>query len=485
MSSKRRTEPADQAQPAASSELSSQSTHFDPPLVGRRGPRPSDRVVCLIEPAGDILLGCSAAKASKALLQDDLAAFADIRGQFAICEVVDDVVRMARTIGRPMRYFLANRVGKPILFIAERIDQISDAVKKAGLEDQFRPEQTRMVPAHYRVEIPLEEGEIGFPKLDRYFTPNRLPLPADVQSIGREYIGRLAEVIDAYLETIADDQPLGVMFSGGIDSGSIMVLVDHLAAQRGWSPTRIKAFTLSVIDPENPTMQSRDVQQARDFLAAMNRQSYLEVLEVPIESVQWRQAVDAIEDYKPLDVQSATMGLAMLRELRRRYPDWIHLIDGDGGDENLRDYPIEHNPRLTIGNVIDTPLLYQEGWGIDSQRHSQTYSGGQSRGHSRTSAPGAKLGFKGFSAYALPCLIEITESIPLAELVQRDPKKLYSLKGQIVAAGIEAVTGFRMPVFPKQRFQHGAASRECFGKIFPANDNEYRSYFESKWSSKA
>jgi asparagine synthase (glutamine-hydrolysing) len=47
-----------------------------------------------------------------------------------------------------------------------------------------------------------------------------------------------------------------------------------------------------------------------------------------------------------------------------RYPEWRYLIDGDGGDENLKDYPIEENPELTIRSVINNPMLYQEGWGV-------------------------------------------------------------------------------------------------------------------------
>ena len=40
------------------------------------------------------------------------------------------------------------------------------------------------------------------------------------------------------------------------------------------------------------------------------------------------------------------------------------LIDGDGGDENLKDYPIEENPELTIKSVLHNQMLYHEGWGV-------------------------------------------------------------------------------------------------------------------------
>ena len=47
-------------------------------------------------------------------------------------------------------------------------------------------------------------------------------------------------------------------------------------------------------------------------------------------------------------------------------PAWTYLADGDGGDENLKDYPIEENPELTIGSVLNNLMLYHEGWGVDS-----------------------------------------------------------------------------------------------------------------------
>ncbi|WP_233148536.1 hypothetical protein [Rhodopirellula sp. MGV] len=172
------------------------------------------------------------------------------------------------------------------------------------------------------------------------------------------------------------------------------------------------------------------------------------------------------------------MGFALLRGLRKKYPDWKYLIDGDGGDENLKDYPIEENPELTIRSVLGNRMLYQEGWGVDAVKHSLVYSGGQSRGHSRTSMPAAQFGFMGFSPYAIPDVIEIAEAVPFVALTDWDHKKLYDLKGQIVAAGIKHVTGVDMPVFEKRRFQHGAVDQDSFRKIFPTDDQDYRDEFK-------
>ncbi len=83
--------------------------------------------------------------------------------------------------------------------------------------------------------------------------------------------------------------------------------------------------------------------------------------------------------------------------IRRRYPDWRYLIDGDGGDENLKDYPIEENPELTIRSVVHNPMLYQEGWGVGKIKHSLTYSGGLSRSYSERMLRLVIMGFRGLA----------------------------------------------------------------------------------------
>ncbi len=184
-----------------------------------------------------------------------------------------------------------------------------------------------------------------------------------------------------------------------------------------------------------------------------------------------------IEDYKPLDVQAAAMGIALCEGIRQRYPDWKLLVDGDGGDENMKDYPIEDNPELTIRSVLNNVMLYQEGWGVEAVKHSLTYSGGQSRGHVRSYAPLRKLGFTGFSPYALPSVIEVAEGIPFIELTGWSHDKLYALKGDVVKRGVKAVTGLDMPVFTKRRFQHGAGNESVANELFPESPVVYRKVF--------
>ena len=121
----------------------------------------------------------------------------------------------------------------------------------------------------------------------------------------------------------------------------------------------------------------------------------------PRRSTDLLEAIRTIEDYHPLDVECAAASLCLLRGIRERYPSLRYLVDGDGGDENLKAYPLEDSD-LTLSSILRNPLLYQEGWGIDAIKHSLVYSGGLSRGYVRTYAPAARYGFTAFSPYAVP-----------------------------------------------------------------------------------
>lgn len=430
-----------------------------------------DRLVDLLDPAGNQVLNMRIAEAVERVGSGDPDQVRGIAGQFALVHKQGTTVRMARSIGRPMRYFLAKRAEGPCLVVAERIDEIHRFLESEKLAAQFHPSYTRMVPAHYVVELSLLGCPDPNPKNRRYFTPVRNRLSTDLNEIGRAYIGALAEEVNRWLELVDVREPLGVLFSGGIDSGALLLVVYHVLLARGESPSRLKAFTLSIDGG------GRDLAQARRFLEQLGLSMLLEPIEVRSADLDYREAIRVTEDYKPLDVQSATMALALCRGIRERYPDWKLLLDGDGGDENLKDYPIEANPELTIHSVLNNPLLYHEGWGVEAVKHSLTYSGGQSRGHVRTYAPAREYGFVGFSPYALPNVIEVTEGIPFIELTEWQHERLYALKGEIVSRGVKAITGMDMPVHEKCRFQEGAVSESAFRSLFPADELTYRRAF--------
>jgi asparagine synthase (glutamine-hydrolysing) len=433
-----------------------------------------NRVVDLTDPKKNIIYNMSVDEAVELVRAEDSEGVRGIDGQFALVAVEGKTIRMARSIGRPLRFFIAKLKAGPCLVLAERIDTIYNYLEKEGLDDQFHPSYTRMAPAHYITTIELLGCPDPSPVHQRFFTPERNRFEGTpVEEIGRHYMAALYEEIKKWLKYRATSGPIGVSFSAGIDSGSVFLLTYHALMELGESPSRLKAFTLSVDG------DGEDLKQAREFLKAVNLKVFLEPIEVKASGLDWKKAVQVVEDYKPLDIQAATMNLALLEGIRRRYPDWVHMIDGDGGDENMKDYPIEENPELTIRSVLNNLMLYHEGCGVGKMKHSLTYSGGLSRGYMRTYTTADTMDFESFSPYTLENVIEIAEGIPFIELTDWDHEKLYALKGQVVASGVLAITGMEMPVFEKRRFQHGAASKEAFQSHFPEKELDYRKEFLS------
>jgi asparagine synthase (glutamine-hydrolysing) len=433
-----------------------------------------ERVIDLTNPGKNIIYNMTHEEAVNALKSGDIEAVRNIDGQFCLVSIDGKTIRMARSIGRPIRYFIAKRPDGPNLIIAERIDEIFEYLKSEGLEDQFHPSYTRMAPAHYITRIELLGCPDPNPVYERFFKPQRNKYsPDDPAKIAEHYVGTLYMEIRKWLQNRAKSGPVGVAFSAGIDSGAVFLLTYHALRELGESPSRLKAFTLSIDGG------GEDMIQARKFLESLNMELFLEPVEMDFNALDWKMAVKMVEDYKPLDVESATMSLALMQGVRSRYPEWKYLLSGEGGDENLKDYPIEENPELTIKSVFNNMMLYHEGWGVDSIKHSLTYSGGLSRGYMRTYAPGDSLGFELFSPYILPNVIEISEGIPYIEMTGWDHQKLYKLKGDIVSKGIKAITGIDMPVFRKRRFQHGAVSSDTFRKYIPEKEMIYRKEFLS------
>ena len=76
-------------------------------------------------------------------------------------------------------------------------------------------------------------------------------------------------------------------------------------------------------------------------------------------------------------------------------------------------------------------------------------------------------------------MIAVAEAVPFIALTDYDVPRLYELKGEIVSRGVAAVTGLKMPVFPKRRFQHGAIPVEILREKLPFREAEYRRQFLS------
>ena len=219
------------------------------------------RVVNLIPDEDQRLANLSVAEARSLLLAEDPAGVLGIGGSFAL--VAEEGVRvcLARSLDRPLRYFLAKQAAGPLLVVGDRIDAIRDGLEREGAGDQFHPSYTRMVPAHHVTEIQLVGCPDPNPVYRRFFDPPRGVLPPDLDRIGEAYVRALCEEIRLGLDALPREEPLGVLFSGGADSGTVLLCLYHEILARGESPARLKAFTLAVDGGGG------DLAQAREFLA--------------------------------------------------------------------------------------------------------------------------------------------------------------------------------------------------------------------------
>src|SRR5688572_4356367 len=181
---------------------------------------PISRLVDLLDPSLNVIHNMDVDEARRRVLSGDAGAVRGIDGAFALVAQEGITVRIARSMDRPVRYFLAKRAAGPALFVADRIDTLHAALAAEGLDGQFHPTYTRMVPAHHVITLQLVGCPDPDPTYTRFFAPERDALPADLDEIGRRYIGALAEEVAKFLRRVDRNSagaPVGVCFSGGID----------------------------------------------------------------------------------------------------------------------------------------------------------------------------------------------------------------------------------------------------------------------------
>ena len=288
-----------------------------------------------------------------------------------------------------MRYFLAKRQEGPALFVADRIDTLHRALADDGLDGQFHPSYTRMVPAHHVVELALVGCPDPDPTYTRFFTPDarraarrsrrdRPPLHRRARATRSrsgcgESTRRIAGRADRRLLLRRHRQRRGVSRHVPRDAAARPVAgaAQGVRAEPGRRARR-RAGPRVPVCRSACRCSSRRSRRPGDLDRRPRRCACSRTTSRSTSSARrWACCCAAAS--------------------ARAIPDWRHLADGDGGDENLKDYPIEENPELTIRSVVDNLMLYQEGWGVGRIKHSLTYSGGLSRSYVRTYAPAAPL----------------------------------------------------------------------------------------------
>src|SRR5258705_863662 len=189
---------------------------------------PISRIINLIPEGSQRLWAIDESEAIRRLLAGDIEAVRDIEGSFALIGQDGERVVLARSLDRPMRYFLAKAVDGPVLIVADRIDQIAAELGRRGWLAQFHPSYTRMVPAHHVTTLRLIGCPDPNPVHQRFFDPPRGTFGTDLDLIGRHYIEAVYGELRRWLAVQNPAAPIGVPFSGGIDSGAILLCLYKL-----------------------------------------------------------------------------------------------------------------------------------------------------------------------------------------------------------------------------------------------------------------
>src|SRR5262245_40535642 len=92
-----------------------------------------ERVVDLLDPPKNVLYNMTTEQARALLAEGGADAIRRIDGQFALVATRGQHVLLARSISRPLRYFIAKRAAGPCLVAADRIDAIHGYLKEQGL----------------------------------------------------------------------------------------------------------------------------------------------------------------------------------------------------------------------------------------------------------------------------------------------------------------------------------------------------------------
>ena len=274
-------------------------------------------------------------------------------------------VRLARSLDRPMRYFLAKRHEGPALLRRRSHRHAARGARRpTGWRGQFHPSYTRMVPAHYVVEIALVGCPDPDPIYTRFFTPARGDAARrprrDRPPLHRRAARRDRRSGCGTSSASRRREPIGVAFSGGIDSGvGVPRDLPHDAAARpvAGAAQGVRART-SATDPTS----SRRARSCRRSGSSL----FLEEIDATPDGLDVDETLRVLEDYKPLDVECAAMGLRAVprhpralpgvaasrrRRRRRREPQGL----SDRGEPRAHDPQRRRQPDAVPGRLGRRP----------------------------------------------------------------------------------------------------------------------------------
>ena len=101
---------------------------------------------------------------------------------------------------------MAKRYHGPFLVVADRIDRLYEYCCQHKIGWQFDPLYTRMIPAHYLVEIDQVGCPDPIPRYHRFFAPEVGQGSSDIRELGTAYVrAAWAQAIRNWIAGVPDD----------------------------------------------------------------------------------------------------------------------------------------------------------------------------------------------------------------------------------------------------------------------------------------
>src|SRR3954471_497798 len=183
-----------------------------------------DRLVDLIGVRTTALTGASPDETADAVARGDVDRLAQTGGHFSAIGRDGRTVRLARSIGLPLRYFVAKMYHGPFLIVADRMDRMFEWCQQERIGWQFDPYYTRMVPAHSLLEIDQVGCPAPSPRYRRFFDPPIATGTTDLDVAGASYVRAACDALRGWIGDVPGGDPIAVAFSGGVDSTAVFLL---------------------------------------------------------------------------------------------------------------------------------------------------------------------------------------------------------------------------------------------------------------------
>lgn len=393
-----------------------------------------------------------------------------------------------RELSHPLKYFIFDPPffpGQHVAVVSSKIayiKEIHNAIIRSlcgevQASSRFSADYVFTPPAWYETIVPFNRpNDPAYRKLlnfsgndsfgEAFGKPDKFEPTVDI--IARKYVGVLKDVLSQQLAAIPEDEEVGVLFSGGIDSTTVLVLLYRLFQEQRRDLTKLKAHSLAIDGGGSDLPQSETVLK---LLADQRITVERIVYHVPTSGIDMFQRLEdqviLVEDYKPANLQASIgIGLAF-QEIRKQHPLLKYVFTGNCADElglsyELRTSDSWYRP-LLFEDVMEKPLLFVFGPEAPGGRAFNARKGGA--GFSREGVyytlTADAYGFISLSPFTSRLALEFASKIPYAQLIP-DERAMSNFKAELETNGLNSVANVSLPVYHKTRLQCGIAEENPF-----------------------